>query len=116
MNKTLAQLLGWTDLVELGGSLLGMPPGGAPDSRGQALVPDWLGDWRDCGPLIEMANIDILCWWPDQFEVDRAIVVCADHASRDAALRHAIVLAAIDVLQKFGIEYANLQKNNEETP
>jgi hypothetical protein len=52
-NKELATLLGWTEIVELGGSLLGRPIDGAPASRGQAKIPDWAGNWADCGKLIE---------------------------------------------------------------
>ena len=115
-NRTLAGLLGWTEIVDLGGALLGLPPAGDPQCRGQALVPDWHGDWRDCGPLIEMASIDILCWWPDQFEVDRAMHVCADHASRDAAMRHAIVQAAINTLREYAAEDADLENSKKETP
>lgn len=58
-NKHLAELLGWTSLVEVGGSLLGTPPAGAAESRGQALVPDWAGDWVAAGPLAVEYNIVI---------------------------------------------------------
>ena len=115
-NRTLAGLLGWTEIVELGGALLGMPPAGDPQCRGQALVPDWHGDWRDCGPLIAMIGIDIAMWWPHHFEVDGEDVACSDHASRDAALRHAIVKAAISALHHYGIEYFILEKKTEVTP
>lgn len=48
-NKRLAELLGWSNLIEVGGALVGTPPAGAAASRGQALVPDWLGDWAAAG-------------------------------------------------------------------
>lgn len=51
-NRKLASLLGWTKIVDVGGALLGCPPAGEPECRGQARVPDWTGDWRDCGTLI----------------------------------------------------------------
>lgn len=51
-NRRLAELLGWTGIFDVGGALLGTPPGGSPGSRDQAKVPDWAGDWRDCGPLL----------------------------------------------------------------
>jgi hypothetical protein len=51
-NKRLAGLLGWSNLVEVGGALVGTPPAGAAESRGQAKVPDWAGDWAEAGPLI----------------------------------------------------------------
>lgn len=59
-NKRLAELLGWSGLVEVGGSLLGTPPDGAPNSRGQALVPDWMGDWAAAGPLLAQFEISLL--------------------------------------------------------
>jgi len=51
-NKTLAQLLGWTNIEEMGGALLGLPPPGKPHSRGQAMVPDWANSWEHCGKLM----------------------------------------------------------------
>lgn len=51
-NRRLAELLGWTEIFDVGGALLGTPPPGAPACRNQAKVPDWTGDWRDCGPLM----------------------------------------------------------------
>jgi len=50
-NRRLAELLGWTEIVNVGGAWLGRPPGGAPASREQARVPDWSVDWAACGPL-----------------------------------------------------------------
>lgn len=52
LNRRLAELFGWTDILDVGGALLGSPPGGSPASRDQAKVPDWTGDWRECGPLM----------------------------------------------------------------
>jgi hypothetical protein len=57
-NRRLAGLLGWTNIIEVAGALLGTPPAGAPECRGQAKVPDWAGDWRDCGKLVEKHGID----------------------------------------------------------
>jgi hypothetical protein len=51
-NRRLAQLLGWTNIFDVGGALLGTPPAGESSCRGQAKVPNWSGDWRDCGPLM----------------------------------------------------------------
>lgn len=56
-NRRLAELLGWTDLFQVRGALLGTPPAGAPQCRDQARVPNWAGDWRDCGPLLEGVGI-----------------------------------------------------------
>lgn len=58
-NRRLATALGWTNIVAVGGSLLGKPPPGEPECRGQAAVPDWAGDWRACGPLLDAHQIAI---------------------------------------------------------
>ncbi len=50
--KRLAGLLGWTNVAEVNGALVGTPPPGEPECRGQAQVPDWCGDWSAAGPLI----------------------------------------------------------------
>jgi hypothetical protein len=113
-NRTLAGLLGWTEIVELGGALLGMPPVGDPQCRGQAMVPDWHGDWRDCGPLIAMFGIDIWCWSQRIGANDVSSMYC-DHASPDAALRHAIVQASIEIIETIGIEHAALEDSTKET-
>lgn len=52
MNGQLAALLGWTNIYDQGDSLIGTPPPGHPECRGQALVPKWLGDWQALGPLM----------------------------------------------------------------
>lgn len=51
-NRRLAELLGWTEIFDVSGALLGTPPGGNPASRDQAKVPDWVNDWNACGPLM----------------------------------------------------------------
>jgi hypothetical protein len=51
VNRQLAELLGWQNVVDVGGMLLGRPPEGAPDSRDQAPVPNWAGSWAEAGPL-----------------------------------------------------------------
>jgi hypothetical protein len=56
-NRRLAELMGWTNIFQVSGALLGTPPDGAAQSRGQARVPDWNGDWRDCGRLLERYGI-----------------------------------------------------------
>lgn len=58
-NKRLAELLGWSNIVEVGGALVGSPPAGAAESRGQALVPDWAGDWAAAGPLAVAYDVAI---------------------------------------------------------
>lgn len=51
-NRRLAELLGWTNIFYVHHALLGTPPAGEYACRNQAKVPDWTGDWRDCGPLM----------------------------------------------------------------
>lgn len=60
LNKRLALLSGWTELVEVSGSLLGKPPGGSSNSRDQAMVPDWVRNWSVCAPLIVKYNLSII--------------------------------------------------------
>lgn len=50
-NKRIAALKGWTNINELGGSLIGTPPEGVYHSRGQRLVPNWTGDKAACFEL-----------------------------------------------------------------
>lgn len=90
---------GWTNLVEAGGSLVGTPPAGAEDSRGQAAVPRWARDWNACGPLMVEHR---LIWLINDGHVFAglpngrvlAATALADHPDEDAAVRHAIVMAA----------------------
>jgi hypothetical protein len=66
----LAMLLGWTNLYIMGESLIGTPPAGAPQCRGQAIVPRWTRDWAACGPLLVENNV-----WPECSERDSGDVV-----------------------------------------
>ncbi|MGK5020730.1 hypothetical protein [Janthinobacterium sp. LB2P10] len=104
-NKRLAELLGWTNIVEVGGALVGTPPAGAAASRGQALVPDWLGDWAAAGPMIGQfkmsvgfTGIDAVATARD-YEKGAAFEAIAGHATADAAARVAIVRAIISALE-----------------
>lgn len=104
-NKRLAELLGWTSLVDVGGSLLGTPPAGAAEIRGQALVPDWAGDWAAAGPLIAEHSLDILHSWghvgarPDDAAHQRRASVDENADNRDQATRMAIVQSVIAKLE-----------------
>lgn len=51
-ERDLASALGWSNLVNVGHALLGTPPDGGLNSRGQAMVPMWTRDWSACGPLM----------------------------------------------------------------
>jgi hypothetical protein len=102
LTRRLAGLLGWSELTDAGGALLGRPPGGAENSRGQAAVPDWCGDWSAAGPISAEHEIDIFHshssvrgQW-DVAQHARANIVDDD---RDAATREAIVRAVIGKLE-----------------
>ena len=104
-NKRLAAAKGWTDIVEVGGALLGTPPDGAPGSRGQAMIPDWCGDWRECGPLQVGINIE---WERSRGQQSRVTAtwlygaryaLLRDHNSRCNAVRYVIVGVKTDELE-----------------
>jgi hypothetical protein len=99
LNKRLAELLGWTNIVPAGGALLGTPPGGAVNSRGQAAVPDWEGDWRACGPLIGEGRI-ALDPMASLVSAGGIIERHRDACDQDAAIRRAIVKARILRLER----------------
>jgi len=98
-NKRLAELLGWTRIVEVGGALVGTPPAGAAASRCQALVPDWLGDWAAAGPLLAQFEIRLT---PASTCVDASgfLARYRCYQDRDAAARAAIVKAVTHRLEK----------------
>lgn len=106
-NKRLAELLGWSSIVEVGGALVGTPPAGAATSRGQALVPDWAGDWAAAGPLVVEYRVD-LEWSHDGKDVVAIInrndmygkfpVLLADFSTPDAAARAAVVRAVAELV------------------
>ena len=98
-NKRLAELLGWTRIVEVGGALVGTPPAGAAASRGQALVPDWLGDWAAAAPLLAQFEIRLM---PMSAGVDAAgfLEWYRFYPDRDAAARAAIVKAVTHRLER----------------
>ena len=52
LNKILATKLGWTNIVDVGGTLLGSPPPGIASCRGQAVVPNWTGNDADAFKLM----------------------------------------------------------------
>ncbi|WP_300752190.1 hypothetical protein [Janthinobacterium sp.] len=93
-NKRLAELLGWTNLIDAGGALVGTPPDGAADSRGQAMVPNWAGDWAAAGPLL--AQFEISPLFMSNYVAARAWYepYSAHGGDRDATARFAIARAA----------------------
>ena len=98
-NKRLAELLGWTSITEVGGALVGTPPTGAAESRGQALVPDWAGDWAAAAPLLVQFEIRMM---PMLAGVDAAgfLEWYRFYSDKDAAARAAIVKAVTHRLEK----------------
>lgn len=98
-NKRLAELLGWSNLIEVGGALVGLPPAGTAASRGQALVPDWLGDWAAAGPLLAQFEIRLM---PMSAGVDASgfLEWYRFYPGKDAAARAAIVKAVTHRLEK----------------
>lgn len=51
LAKALAEHLGWTEIFNTGGALLGRPPCGGLNSRGQAMVPNWATNFNDACEL-----------------------------------------------------------------
>lgn len=92
-NRRLAGLLGWTNIVEVEGALLGSPPAGAPECRGQAQVPDWAGDWGHAGPLLAQFEIR-LTPMTVSIDADGFIELYRRYSDKDVAARAAIVKAA----------------------
>jgi len=109
INRRLAELLGWTEIVNVGGAWLGRPPGGSPRSRDQALVPDWSGDWAACGPLLAR-YVRRLQLWPHRVIAgatspsvdDCDFMQDREDGQDDAALRRVIVAAVIRKLEMRG--------------
>ena len=99
-NKRLAELLGWSSIVEVGGALVGTPPAGAASSRGQAMVPDWLGDWAATGPLLAQFEINPM-FMSTYVGAGGTVELYSLHdGDRDAAVRFAIVKAATHRLER----------------
>jgi len=93
-NRRLAVALGWTEIVEVGGALLGRPTWACDNSRNQVKVPNWAGDWKDCGPLLAEHRISteqtgITARAAMESRSVRVKVESEDE--RDAKTRHAIV-------------------------
>jgi len=102
-NAELALALGWTNIIELGGSLLGEPADGAPSCRGQAKVPDWCGDWCAAGDLLAQYPVSSVHW--DEFALVGTaeprgghVAMVADHPDRATAIRYAIVRSVTEHL------------------
>ena len=99
-NKRLAELLGWSSIVEVGGALVGTPPAGAASSRGQAMVPDWMGDWAAAAPLLAQFEISPMFMSTYVGAGGIAEFYEVHGGDRDAAARCAIVKAATHRLER----------------
>ena len=109
LNRKLASLLGWTHFEAAGGALLGSPPWWAGNSRGQAQVPDWEGDWRPAGALMAKYHCSLrLRRCPQRGDVIASEIfplilplaaVVSQHNCLDAAYRVAIIVAVIAKLE-----------------
>ncbi|MCX7289574.1 hypothetical protein [Janthinobacterium sp.] len=77
---------------------LGTSPTGAAESRGQALVPDWMGVWATAGPLLAQFEIRLTpastC-----IDADGFLAWYRFYPNRDAAALAAIMKAAIHRLE-----------------
>jgi hypothetical protein len=114
LNKELAVLLGWTNIVEVDGSLLGLPPEGTDSVHGQVLVPDWVNSWDACGPFISLYRLDttfsiaqISVHYSSKVTLERkrAYGLYRDGIDKDSLLRTTIVEAVIAILTEIK-EYA----------
>jgi len=105
VNRRLAHLLGWTAIFDAGGSLLGTPPDGAPNSRGQALIPNWCNDSAACFSLLldfsgEIAIASpMLLGGPGLILMDNIEVAISEHVDQLAAIRYCVVLHKIASLE-----------------
>lgn len=98
-ERRLAELLGWTNLVEVGGSLVGTPPEGGV--RGQAAVPRWARDKAaafdlivHCTLLVDVATICKQTWATSE-GFTSFVESWDNHPSVEQATMFAIVKAAI---------------------
>lgn len=101
-ERELALLLGWTALQDANGALVGTPPQGYPECRGQAMVPSWARDNGAAFGLmvnhgIEVRN-DFDGYWVmgNGFSYSESF---SDHESKEHCLRYAIVQAVIEKLK-----------------
>jgi hypothetical protein len=103
-ERRLATLRGWTNLVDAGKALIGKPPCGGV--RGQAAVPCWARKWTACAPLmvelgiypIDGTDHGTAYIWVFKNLRCLAQVKATAHPDKEAAVRFAIVMAAIATL------------------
>jgi hypothetical protein len=104
-ERQLALQLGWSSIVCAEEALLGRPPEGTRNCRGQALVPRWCRDWTFTGPLLTQYDIDVSHDGKDAISVHWEGAVqgqahdVIEHPNKDAATRFAIVQAVIAKLE-----------------
>lgn len=88
LNWKVAEALGWTGLFKIGGSIVGQPPGGSPNSRNQAMVPNWSGDFNLCCELGLQYNV-----YPHRGEVEYRMR--DGEMDRATAFRHVMLLSVL---------------------
>lgn len=88
LNWKVAEALGWTELFRVGGSIVGCPPGGSPNSRNQAMVPNWSGDFNLCCELGLSYNI-----YPHRSEVE--FRMRNEKIDRSTAFRHVMLFSVL---------------------
>lgn len=88
LNWKVAEALGWSELFKIGGSIVGQPPGGSPNSRNQAMVPNWSGDFSLCCELGLSHNV-----YPHRGEVEYRMR--NDGMDRVTAFRHVMLLSVL---------------------
>ena len=100
---------GWTNIIcvdGVQGTLLGEPPDGAANSRGQAMVPDYCGDWRHASLALSAYTGSSV--WTDQDyvyaklqDIENTVAfreVILAHPTIDAAIKAAIIRAETAIM------------------
>lgn len=106
INTKLANLLGWRNVVHVSGSLLGIPPH-PPNGYKRTIVPDWLGNWSDCAPLLvehllflNVTEKEVFASTNSQIAGSNSLIVkYEDYALNEQAVRYAIVQATINKME-----------------
>lgn len=105
LNQRFAEILGWTNLFIMSGAIIGTPPVGEEGVRGQAMVPDWTGDWRYCGPLQITYRISPTLLIPENIHqgmmfIAGGYLTFSNKEEADALIRCMYVVAVIEKLSR----------------
>ncbi|BCG50026.1 hypothetical protein [Ralstonia phage RP13] len=107
IERKLAELLGWFDITQITGSLIGSHKDLRLDTRGQAAIPQWTRRWSDCGPLMVKYRISPTYGKNEYgkyvwiFNELRCIgeVCLNDHYDEDLAVMLAVITAVINTIE-----------------